>query len=145
MNRERNDRFCMDIAHRVSKQSYAIKSKVGAVMVRGDNILAVGYNGTPAGWDNVCEANSAKCKTIEELVTKPEVLHAESNMIAKMAKSTQTSEGSTVYVTLSPCLDCAKQMYQAGVVRLVYAEDYRDLSGIEFLIKAGVIVEKLND
>ena len=114
-------------------------------MVRGDNILAVGYNGTPSGWDNTCESNLGDTTKLDELVTKPEVLHAESNMIAKMAKSTQTSEGSTVYVTLSPCMGCAKQLYQAGVVRLVYDQEYHDKSGLDFLKKAGVAVEQISE
>ena len=145
MGRTNNDRFCMDLALRVAQQSYAQNAKVGAVMVRDDNILAVGYNGTPKGWDNVCEREFNTNGLPTRYFTKPEVLHAESNMIAKVARSTQSSEGSTVYTTLSPCLDCAKQMYQAGVARVVYAEEYRETAGIEFLYKAGLEVEKLDD
>ena len=129
----------MDIAKRVAQQSTALNAQVGAVMVRGDNILAVGYNGTPKGWSNNCEYMH-----LGKLTTKPEVLHAESNMIAKVARSTQSSEGSTVYTTLSPCLECSKMMYQAGVVRVVYADDYRDKEGLAFLDKANITVEKID-
>ena len=133
--RTSGDRFVMDLAQRVAQQSRAKNAKVGAVMVKGINVIGVGFNGTPAGWDNDCEDENG--------ITKPEVLHAESNLIAKVARSTQSSEGTTVFTTLSPCLDCAKQMFQAGVERVVYETAYRDLSGVEFLKKAGVEVEQV--
>ena len=133
--RTSGDRFVMDLAQRVAQQSRANNAKVGAVMVKGINVIGVGFNGTPAGWANDCEDENG--------ITKPEVLHAESNLIAKVARSTQSSEGTTVFTTLSPCLDCAKQMFQAGVERVVYETAYRDLSGVEFLKKAGVEVEQV--
>ena len=158
--RTTNDRFLMDIAFRVAEQSYANNAKVGAVMVRDDNILALGYNGTPKGWSNQCEEPHYLCTLNEdgsgcscesdgpcpvELRTKPEVLHAESNMLAKVAKSTQSSEGTTVYTTLAPCLDCAKLMYQSGVIRVVYSQDYRSTAGLDFLNKTDVQVDKIGD
>ena len=142
--RRKNNKFYMEIARAKAEQSYARRAKVGAVMVKGDNILAVGYNGTPSGWDNVCEREFSTNGLPTEYITKAEVLHAESNMIAKVARSTQSSDGSTVYTTMSPCMDCAKQMYQAGVVRVVYLEEYSDTTGIEFLKEAGVNVEQLD-
>jgi len=125
----------MDVANRIGKMSYSKRFQVGALLVKDDNILSFGYNGTPRGWDNCCET--------EEETTKPEVLHAESNAIAKVARTTSNSEGSTLYTTLSPCYECAKMIHQAGVVRVIYEYPYRDKSGIAFLEKCGVNVEKL--
>ena len=132
-----NDTFCMDMAKRVAQQSSAARSKVGAIIVRGDNVLALGYNGTPRGWDNCCEHVHDN-----ELVTKPEVLHAESNALAKIARSTQSSKGATLYVTLAPCLECSKLLAQCGILRVVYLDDYRNSDGIDLLDKCGVIVNK---
>lgn len=130
----------MHIAEDVASLSHCTRAKVGAVMVADKNILAYGYNGTPTGFDNVAEI-----EVDGKLVTKPETLHAESNAIAKIAKSPLSSEGATMYVTLSPCFDCSKLIIQAGIKRLVYKEAYRDTSGLELLQKCGVSVNKLND
>ena len=127
----------MDMAKRVAQQSCAVRSKVGAVIVRGDNVLALGYNGTPKGWDNCCEHIHGG-----ELVTKPEVLHAESNALAKIARSTQSSKGATLYVTLAPCLECAKLLAQCGILRVVYLDGYRNSDSIDLLDKCHVIVNK---
>ena len=124
----------MEIAHVIGQNSNSKRFKCGAIIVKDDNILAFGYNGTPRGWDNTCEDDDFK--------TKREVLHAESNAIAKVARTTSSSEGSTLYVSLSPCYDCAKLIYQAGVVRVVYNEEYRSRDGIDFLLDCGVECEQ---
>ena len=116
--------------------SKARRRKVGCIIVRDGMIISDGYNGTPSGFDNNCEF-----ETRFGLETKGEVLHSESNGLMKLARSTQTSEGSTVYVTLSPCFDCAKLIIQSGIQRVVYSEQYRDTSGIDLLRKAGIIVD----
>jgi dCMP deaminase len=145
-NQPKQDAMYMDIARRIASESYATRAKVGCVIVKGTNILAIGWNGMPSGFTNMCELpkeviDNGDCYIVGE--TDPYVLHAESNAIAKLARSTQSSEGSTVYVTLSPCLDCAKQLYQAGITRLVYLDAYRCESGLTFLKTAGVEVEQL--
>jgi dCMP deaminase len=137
------DMLYMDIAARVALMSHAERTKVGCVIVKGDNILAMGWNGMPSGFSNSCEMPKqvyTNGKTYIDYVTMPEVLHAESNAIAKLARSTVSSVGSTAYVTLSPCMDCAKQLYQAGITRLVYRDEYRDLSGLHFLKDACIDV-----
>jgi len=126
----------MQIAELVSEQSYAVRARVGAVLVRDDNILAYGYNGTPTGLDNCCEDVTQS----GELVTKAEVLHAESNVYSKVSRSTQSSEGSTLYVTLSPCLSCSKIISQSGTRRVVFRTKYRETSGIDLLEKMGIEV-----
>ena len=123
----------MGLARKISEASYANRNKVGALLEKNSNIIAFGYNGTPSGFDNVCETNG---------VTKLEVLHAESNAIAKCARSTQSAEGSTLYVTTSPCIECAKLIIQAGIKEVYYAESYRDLAGI-YLLKSANIPCKL--
>jgi dCMP deaminase len=132
------DLMYMDIASRVGQQSYAVRSKVGAVIVNGNNILSYGYNGTPHGFDNTCEID-----TDEGKVTKTEVLHAESNAIAKVAQSTQSSKNATLYVTMSPCIDCAKLIIQSGIKRVVYKHDYHKAEGKILLKSAGISVEEL--
>lgn len=116
--------------------SKAKRKQVGCLIVKNGQIISDGYNGTPHGFDNNCEI-----PTRFGLETKPEVLHAETNAISKLAKSNQSSEGATIYITLCPCFDCAKLMIQAGVSRVVYSEDYRMTDGIELLEKAGIEVD----
>ncbi len=116
--------------------SKAKRKQVGCLIVKNGQIISDGYNGTPHGFDNNCEIS-----TRFGLETKPEVLHAETNAISKLAKSNQSSEGATIYITLCPCFDCAKLMIQAGVSRVVYSEDYRMTDGIELLEKAGIEVD----
>ena len=115
-----------------AENSYCERRQVGALIVRGDAIISDGYNGTPSGFENVCEDENNK--------TKPYVLHAEENAITKVAKSNNSSLGATLYVTASPCIECAKLIIQAGIRRVVYSENYRSADGIELLQKAGIDV-----
>ena len=115
-----------------AENSYCERRQVGALIVRGDAIISDGYNGTPSGFENICEAEHNK--------TKPHVLHAEANAITKVAKSNNSSLGATLYVTASPCIECAKLIIQAGIRRVVYSENYRSVDGIELLQKAGIDV-----
>ena len=118
------------------KLSYCKRRKVGAIIVKNRMIISDGYNGTPTGFENVCED--------EGNYTKWYVLHAEANAILKVASSTQSCNGATLYVTLSPCRECSKLIHQSGISRVVYSVAYKDLSGIEFLKKAGVIVNQIS-
>lgn len=131
----------MQCALAFSQQSYAVRKKVGAVAVTPQDVMIYSWNGTAIGDDNNCE------NVLEngELVTKDEVLHAESNIVAKAAREGVTLKGSTVFVTLSPCVACSKMLFQAGVERVVYLEEYRDTSGIEYLRNHKVIVEKMEE
>jgi dCMP deaminase len=123
------------IAINTSQLSYARRLKVGAIIVKNDCIVSFGYNGTPSGWDNNCEDEVG---TPAQLVTKPEVLHAEMNALMKLAKSTMSSEDGTMFCTHAPCLDCAKGIYQAGISSVYYINEYRSNEGINFLKKSGV-------
>jgi dCMP deaminase len=124
--------------------STARRLHVGAVIVKDDRIISIGYNGMPIGWDNNCE-DELKWPNgeIKFLTTKPEVLHAETNAIAKLAKSTESGLGATMFVTHSPCLDCAKLVYQSGINTIYYRNSYRNEDGIQFLEKAGVKIEQI--
>lgn len=119
-----------------AKNSYCIRRQVGALIVKDRMIISDGYNGTPSGFENVCEDESGK--------TKPYVLHAEANAITKVAKSSNSSDGSTLYVTSSPCMECSKLIIQAGIKRIVYCDEYHNLEGIELLRRAGVEVVKID-
>ena len=125
-----------------SNLSKALRKKVGCLIVKNGAIISDGYNGTPAGFDNRCEnfidSDHMLASRAYKLITKDEVLHAESNAITKLAKSTQSSLGSTMYTTASPCLDCAKLIIQAGIFRVVYAELYKNKDGINLLNKANI-------
>jgi len=131
----------MDIATRIAKLSTAQRLKVGAIIVKDDRIISLGYNGTPHGWDNNCEDIDAHTG---ELKTKPEVLHAESNCIAKLAGSTESGADATMFVTHQPCMECAKLIYQTGIKAVYYDKPYRLLDGLEFLKNAGIKVVKMN-
>lgn len=153
----------MDFAERVAQLSYAERKKVGAVIVNDDTIV-YGYNGTPAGWDNCCESKQymdidaggwlSPDEIYEQwpledadgrryrLKTKPEVLHAEMNALSKIARTTVSSTGATLFVTLAPCIECAKAIYQAGVSKVIYSNDYRSSDGVDFLKKCGIEVIK---
>jgi dCMP deaminase len=133
----------MDWAKRTAKLSHARRLQVGAVIVKDDTVISYGYNGMPAGWDNNCE-DELKWPTgeVRLLKTKSEVLHAESNAIAKLARSSNSGLGADLFVTHSPCLECAKLIYQSGIRRVFYAEDYRDDSGLQFLWKSGINVHR---
>jgi len=124
--------------------SYAKRKKVGAVIVRDDRILSIGYNGTPAGWDNCCEELSSSPGTGTRLVTKPEVLHAETNAIAKLAASTESGKGAALFIyPCSPCMECAKLIYQSGINEVYFTEQYRNKDGVDFLKNAGVKVHQI--
>ena len=128
----------MDWAHRAAELSHARRLHVGAVIVKDDTVISYGYNGMPAGWDNDCEDVTED----GSLRTKPEVLHAESNAIAKLARGHNSGLGASLFVTHAPCLDCAKLIYQSGIERVFYRTDYRDSSGVEFLTKSSIWVTK---
>jgi len=135
--------YFMDVAERTSALSYAKRLQVGAIIVKDDRIVSIGYNGMPSGWDNKCEDEitypDAEGITLK---TKPEVLHAETNAIAKLAKSTESGEGATLFCTHAPCIDCAKLIYQSGIASVYYRDTYRDDSGLKFLKLSGVHVTK---
>lgn len=134
----------MDWALRSAELSYATRLKVGAVIVKDDTVISYGYNGMPAGWDNNCEYEFRDPQTkIVSLVTRPEVLHAESNAIAKLAKSHNSGLGADLFVTHSPCIQCAKLIYQSGIARVYFNEHYRDDAGIKFLKNSGIDVVQL--
>lgn len=130
----------MDWAERVAQLSYARRLQVGAVIVKDDCVISYGYNGMPAGWDNVCEYGIDNATGYDTGKTKPEVIHAESNAIAKLAKSSNSGNGADIFITHSPCMECAKLIYQSGIKRVWYGVNYRDESGINFLLKSGVEV-----
>ena len=135
----------MDIAGRVAERSHARRLHVGAIVVKDDRIISMGYNGMPAGWNNDCE----DIVELHEdgghvLKTKPEVLHAETNAIAKLARSTESGLDSTIFITHAPCLDCAKLIYQSGIRRVYYGTAYRSTDGVDFLSKSGIDVEQIN-
>lgn len=130
--------FYMNVAKDSAKLSYAKRAKVGAVIVKDDDILSFSWNGTPSGFDNNCEY-----EVNNELVTKPDVIHAEANCILKSAKLGKSVKGATMFVTLTPCVNCAIMIIQSGISTVYYDTEYRILDGIEYLKKAGVHVEKL--
>lgn len=151
----------IDVAIRFAKLSTAKRLNVGAVIVKDDSIIGFGYNGMPSGWDNECEYiektydkrdiltgnfcdwnYDRDTRVYSRLKTKPEVLHAESNAIAKLARSTQSGVGAWMFCTHSPCLECAKLIYQSGITHLIYANDYRTDTGINFLSNCKIHVEK---
>ena len=137
--------YYMKVANLTSTLSYAKRLQVGAVIVKGNKILATGYNGMPSGWDNECETTEIvelDEKFIKQLVTKQEVLHSETNAIAKVSASTESSEGATMFCTHAPCINCAKLIYQSGINNLYYRDTYRDSAGIKFLESSGVLVTK---
>lgn len=135
------DELYIDMAELTARLSHAKRKKVGAIIARENNVLAYGYNGTPSGSDNDCEYPILDIG--EELVTKQSVLHAESNAIMKVARSTQSTEGSTLYVTLSPCFECAKLIIQSGIKKVVFLENYRDTSAIIFLRNNNIEVTQI--
>jgi dCMP deaminase len=155
----------MQMAYQTAKLSYAQRRRVGCIIVKDEQIVSYGYNGTPHGFDNRCEEDDIRyyenpdfaieleeehgytcengCCTKKDAITKREVLHAESNAITKLAKSTMTSDGADLYTTTAPCFDCAKLIIQAGIKRVYYSEDYRDMSGVELLNKANIEVKEV--
>ena len=137
--KEKFKRAYMQTAQTFAELSSAQRLKVGCIIVKDDRIISIGYNGMPAGWSNICE-NVAEDGT---LTTKPEVLHAESNAIAKLAKSAESGQGATLFVTHSPCLECAKLIYQSGITKIVYKDFYRNNNGLSFLENSGLELEQL--
>jgi len=154
----------MQTAYQFSKLSYAERRKVGCVIVKDHQVISFGYNGMPHGFDNVCEETDIRYYESPDLaldlieqgykcdngichkhdtITKPEVLHAESNAIMKVAKSTMSCEGAELFTTTCPCFGCAKLIIQAGISKVYYTEDYRDMSGVELLKQANIIVEQV--
>jgi dCMP deaminase len=140
----------MKTAETFAELSHARRLHVGAIVVKDDRIISIGYNGMPAGWDNNCEdeivvavVDGVPQREIKELKTKPEVLHAETNAIAKLAKSTESGMGAIMFITHAPCLDCAKLIYQSGIGSVLYRNSYRDTGGITFLEKSGIQVEQV--
>jgi dCMP deaminase len=129
------DRRYLEMAAIWAKNSYCTRRQVGALLVKDRMIISDGYNGTPSGFENVCEDENG--------VTKPYVLHAEANAITKVAKSHNSSDGATLYITDSPCMECAKLIIQAGIKRVVYAREYRIIDGVGLLRRAGIEVEKI--
>ncbi len=136
MDETKFDHSYIEMAGIWAKNSYCKRRQVGALIVKERMIISDGYNGTPSGFENICEDETG--------ATKPYVLHAEANAISKIAKSGNSSEGSTMYVTASPCLECAKLIIQAGIKRVVYKDEYRLTDGIDLLKRAGIEVVKLD-
>jgi len=126
--------YFMDIAERTAQLSSAKRLQVGSIIVKDDRIISIGYNGMPPGWTNVCEDENYK--------TKDEVIHAEANAIAKLAKSSESGDGSVMFLTHAPCIDCAKQVFTAGIRKVIYKNDYRSDKGVVFLQQCGVKVDK---
>ena len=131
------------IANTVATMSTARRLQVGAIVVKDDRVISMGYNGMPSGWDNNCEDTIQHSDDTVTLKTKPEVLHAETNAIAKLAKSTESGANATMFITHSPCLDCAKLIFQSGISSVFYRDSYRSEDGIQFLTKSGVEVEQV--
>lgn len=160
LKKQKYNEFYMNLAERVAKMSYAKRLQVGSVLVKNDNIISFGWNGMPSGWDNNCEdvettfdvrdtCNSNDWKYEENtkkyyrLKTKPQVLHSEQNLLMKLSKSSNSSNGAYLFVTHAPCLDCAKLVYQSGISTVYYRNEYRTDEGIRFLEKCGVKVERV--
>ena len=133
----------MDWAERTAQLSHAKRLQVGAVIVKDDTVISYGYNGMPAGWDNNCEEQFLGEDDTVYLKTKPEVLHAESNAIAKLAKGHNSGLGADIFVTHSPCIECAKLIYQSGIRRVYYGAQYRSNDGVNFLKASGIDVEQI--
>ena len=133
---EKFDKRYLEMAAIWARNSYCRRRQVGALLVKNSMIISDGYNGTPSGFENVCEDENG--------VTKPYVLHAEANAISKVAKSGNSSEDATLYVTASPCVECAKLIIQSGISRVVYRDEYRLTDGVDLLRRAGIEVEQID-
>jgi dCMP deaminase len=163
MTQKESDKYYINVAQLCAQNSYAEKLKVGAIIVKDNQIISDGFNGTPSGLSNECEnkqcktylccntnapskidANCKNCGSLD-IHTKPEVLHAESNAILKCARYGKATYGSTLYITHSPCIECAKLIIQAGIKRVVYLEDYRKADGLLLLSKVGITIEKFDN
>jgi len=142
----------MSIAKLTAQLSYAKRLQVGAVIVKGNQILSSGYNGMPSGWENICEITipehidpETRTITPEHVKSKPEVMHAERNALDKVAASNESTQGAVIFCTHSPCLECAKSIYNTGITTVYYQHEYRSNDGIEFLKKTGVHVKKYSE
>ena len=135
----------METAQTFANLSTAKRLKVGAIIVKEDRIISIGYNGMPSGWTNECEYEGVDNVTgAPRLITKDEVIHAEANAIAKLAKGTESGEGAIMFLTHSPCIQCAKQIYTSGIKKVFYRDKYSQEAGIEFLKKCNVEIEQWN-
>jgi dCMP deaminase len=143
--KEKFIKLYLDIATRVAELSYAQRLKVGAIVVKDDRIISMGYNGMPSGWDNDCEYVVINANGTNELKTKPEVLHAEMNALMKLAKNTESGDNSSMFLTHSPCLQCSKAIYQAGIRNVYYRTVYRETNGIDFLKSCKIEVTECKD
>ena len=165
--KQREKQAHMLVAEVYAQLSHAVRKRVGAVVVKDGRLISIGYNGTPSGWDNCCEdreymdnyaggwLDSDTMWTqwpfvdnegrLYNLVTKPEVLHAEANALSKLAKSTESADGAAIFITCSPCFHCAKLIYQSGIKEVYYREEYRDSDGIDFLKKCHLVVEQVKE
>ena len=131
----------MDVAERFAQLSSAVRLQVGAIVVKDDRIISIGYNGMPSGWDNCCEEWHGEDEWGNTITkSKKEVLHAESNAIAKLARSPESGEGATIFVTHAPCIECSKLIYQSGISTVYYKNEYRSTQGIKFLEKSNITV-----
>ena len=128
----------MDIAERIAQQSYSKRNQVGCVIVKGDNIISMGWNGMPSGMNNECEYEENG-----KLITKSEVLHAEMNALMKLAKTGNSSDKAIIYTSLSPCFECAKSIYQAGILEVYYKDIYRNIDGLNFLSQRKIYTKQL--
>ena len=143
----------MKTAEVFAELSHARRLHVGAIIVKDDRIISIGYNGMPAGWDNNCEMHPTvidpetfePVENTDILVTRPEVLHAETNALAKLAKSTESGDGASMFITHAPCLNCAKLIYQSGINKVWYRDSYRDTAGVQFLKNSNVQVIQTNE
>jgi dCMP deaminase len=138
-------KYYMDIAKRTAELSSAKRLRVGAIIVKNDRIVSIGYNGTPSGWTNECEYLEHRIAQEPLLKTKPEVIHAEANAIAKLARSTESGEGAVMFLTHAPCMDCAKQIYTAGIRKVFFDSHYRSTDGVVFLNNCNLEVEQINE
>lgn len=134
----------IDIAHRFAQLSTARRLQVGAIVVKDDRIISIGYNGMPAGWDNNCEDVIQHEDDTVSLKTKPEVLHAEMNALMKLARSNESGDQASMFITHAPCMDCAKGIYQAGIKEVFYTDEYRSTDGITFLKRCDIKIEKID-
>lgn len=136
----------MKVAEVYSKLSHAKRLQVGAIVVKDNRVISIGYNGTPAGWDNVCEEVIVRYENgKEETKTKPEVIHAEANAIAKLARSNESGEDADLFLTHAPCMECSKLIFTSGIKNVYYKNKYRDDSGLQFLHQCGVNVYKVDE
>jgi len=131
----------MDVAERFAQLSSAKRLQVGAIVVKDDRIISIGYNGMPSGWNNCCEEWDGEDEWGNTIwKSKKEVLHAETNAIAKLARSPESGEGAAIFITHAPCINCAKLIYQSGIATVYYKNEYRSTQGIDFLTKSGVVI-----